>query len=121
MKKNGSIRAPAGSATGLTGRCRGRSGAGEEGASSCTVLQRGVMRWGVRCVVGRYWHPHGALRDKQGRETLGGKKQEHLFAKAYTFQSTDTVLVSSLKYAAQNKGNTKKGERASNSRLQERM
>lgn len=44
MKKNGSIRVPAGSATGLTGRCRGRSGAGEEGASSCTVLQKGVMR-----------------------------------------------------------------------------
>lgn len=61
------------------------------------------------------------LRDKQGCETLSGKKQEHLFAKAYTFQSTDTVLVSSSKYAAQNKGNTKKGERASNSRLQERM
>lgn len=29
------------------------------------------------------------LRDKQGCETLSGKKQEHLFAKAYTFQSTD--------------------------------
>lgn len=49
------------------------------------------------------------------------QKQERLFAKAYTFQSTEAALVSSLKCAAQNKGNTKKGERASNSRLQERM
>lgn len=75
MKKNGSFRVPVGSATGLTGRCRGRSGAGEERAFSSTVLQRGVMRWRVRCVVGRYWHPHGALRDKKAERPWAAKNR----------------------------------------------